>query len=250
MRINLAGHIGQGQIPKEFIEFKAPYLLQTYYDARKWTQKEVNDALNTPKMFLLDSGAFTFMNSGANLNFDKYLEQYAEFIKANDIQHYFELDLDTIIGVDNTKKMTRRLETITGKQCIPVFHKCRGIDAWRGMCKDYGYVAIGASGLTAECKGVKNDDILKRMLDIAHEQGTEVHGLGYTRLSNINNTTVPFDSVDSSSCLSGGRFGTIYKFTGNSLISMSAKGRLKHYTIVNRHNIQEWIKMSNYKDKK
>ena len=85
------------------------------------------------------------------------------------------------------------------------------------------------------------------MIRIAHQSGAEVHGLGYTRLSNINDTTVDFDSVDSTSCLSGGRFGTVYKFTGDKLIAKQYKGRLKDYKSVNSHNIEEWVKMVNYK---
>ena len=52
------------------------------------------------------------------------------------------------------------------------------------MCKDYNYVAIGASGLTQECKWVKNEKILNQMISIAHSSGAKIHGLGYTRLKN------------------------------------------------------------------
>lgn len=115
------------------------------------------------------------------------------------------------------------------------------------MAQEYPYVAIGASGLTPECRWVRNDDLLLRIVDIAHSYGAKVHGLGYTRLSNLNHTKIPFDSVDSFACLSGGRFGTVYKFTGCGLISRSIKGRTKGYRQLNDHNIREWIKMQYYK---
>lgn len=201
----------------------------------------------TGRLFL-DSGAFSFMNSVKDkVNFDDYVAEYAGFINRYHIDHYFELDLDTIIGVKETRKMTDRLEAMTGKQCIPVFHACRGMDGWRRMLKQYPYVAIGASGITAECRWVKNDKILLSLVQMAHENGVKVHGLGYTRLKNINDTTIPFDSVDSSACLSGGRFATVYKFTGSRLISKSIKGQSKGYKVLNDHNIQEWIKMSIHK---
>lgn len=85
------------------------------------------------------------------------------------------------------------------------------------------------------------------MISIAHSYGCKIHGLGYTRLSNINDTKIPFDSVDSSSCLSGGRFATLYKFTGTKIISKSIKGKSPGYKKLNDHNIQEWIKMQKYK---
>ena len=246
MNIFLAGNIALGT-PDEYIEFGSPFVLQTFYDIRKQDHQKNILVINKPKTFFLDSGAFTFMNSGKVVDWLSYADQYADFINKYDIKYFFELDLDTIIGIPETQELTRRLEQNTKKQCIPVFHACRGLARWREMCRQYPYVAIGASGLTTECKWVKNDKLLCQMISIAHSYGCKVHGLGYTRLTNINDTIVPFDSVDSSSCLSGGRFATIYKFTGKRLISQSIKGRAKGYKKLNRHNIQEWIKMQYYK---
>ena len=246
MNIFLAGNIGR-DCPQEYIDFKSKFILQTFYDCKEWNPKRQQQVCNAPEMFLLDSGAFTFQNSGSKENLEDYLQRYARFIVKNNVKYFFELDLDTVIGVNETKKMTKKLETLTQRQCIPVFHACRGLEAWRQMCKDYPYVAIGASGLTQECKWVKNDKLLLQMVQIAHQSGAKVHGLGYTRLSNLNKTTIPFDSVDSSACLSGGRFATMYKFTGTQLISKSIKGRSPGYKILNRHNIREWIKMQYYK---
>ncbi len=115
------------------------------------------------------------------------------------------------------------------------------------MIREYKYVSIGASGITDECKWVNNTKLLRTFVIMAHQNGCKVHGLGYTRLSNINNTTVPFDSVDSSACLSGSRYGTVYRFTGTKLVSKSIKNRVKDYKTLNAHNVKEWIKMSNYK---
>lgn len=246
MRIFLAGNIAL-DVPTDFIKFKAPFVLQTFWDLHKTDGELTKQVLQSSRMFFLDSGAFTFMNSGKKVDWWEYAKKYAKFINDFDIKYYFNLDLDTIIGIQETQKLTDFLESETGKKSIPVFHKCQGVKHWREICEEYDYVAIGASGLTAECKWVKNDKLLNQMIRIAHQSGAEVHGLGYTRLSNINDTTVDFDSVDSTSCLSGGRFGTVYKFTGNKLITKQCKGRLKDYKSVNSHNVEEWVKMANYK---
>lgn len=246
MNIFLAGHIGKN-MPEEFIKYNAPFILQTFFDMNRWKENECIEALKSPKIFFLDSGAFSFMNSAKGVDFKKYLQSYISFINKYDVKYFFELDLDTVIGIDETKKMTKKLEKETGKQCIPVFHACRGMDAWRQMTQNYKYVAIGASAITKECRWVENKSILQCLVNMAHANGCMVHGLGYTRLSNINNTDVYFDSVDSSACLSGGRYATVYKFTGHSLISRSIKGKSPGYKKLNDHNIQEWIKMCNYK---
>lgn len=246
MNIFLAGNIGK-EIPKEFLTYKAPFVLQTFWDMKAWKSDLCVAAICTPKIFFLDSGAFSFMNSADKVDFFSYLKSYIDFINAYKIEHFFELDLDTIIGTDKTKEFTKILEYETGKKCIPVFHACRGIKAWRQMIDEYDYVAIGASAITEECRWVQNKKILNQLVNMAHAKGCKVHGLGYTRLSNINNTEIYFDSVDSSACLSGGRYATYYKFTGHSLISKSIKGRSHGYKALNDHNIQEWIKMCKFK---
>lgn len=246
MNIFLAGNIGK-TVPQEYITLKAPFVLQTFWDIKDSDESVVKAAVNTPKMFFLDSGAFTFMNSGVKVDWEEYADRYADFICRYGVKYYFNIDLDTIMGVEYTDKLTERLEQKTKRQSIRVWHRCMGLDKWREICQNYEYVAIGASALTEECRWVQNPDLLRKMIKIAHGYGAKVHGLGYTRLSNINNTTVPFDSVDSSSALSGGRFATVYKFTGTRIISTHIKGRSKGYKELNRHNIQEWIKISKYK---
>lgn len=194
-------------------------------------------------MFLLDSGAFTFMNSDKKEDIKAYLDSYIDFINEYDIKYFFELDLYTIIGIEETYKMTKYLEAKTNKKSIPVFHKCLGLKRWREMCKNYDYVAIGASGLTQECKWVKNDKILNQMIDIAHSYGAKIHGLGYTRLKNLNNPTVKFDTVDSSSVCSGGRFGTSYYLKNGCLYSRKQKKagqRIKDLKVLDYHNMEIW----------
>lgn len=75
------------------------------------------------KNFLLDSGAFTVMNS-KNKNFDykKYTEKYGKFIKDNKINDFFELDIDGVFGYEVYQDCLHRLEDITGNKPIPVWH--------------------------------------------------------------------------------------------------------------------------------
>lgn len=53
---------------------------------------------------IIDSGAFSFMNGRkANVDFDTYTEKYAEFVTRNNIQRFFELDIDCIVGLREDK---------------------------------------------------------------------------------------------------------------------------------------------------
>ena len=246
MKIFLAGSGYLFSSPEVINNSKPAFVLQSYWYLRNFSRKEelMKYYLSEDcKMFMLDSGAFTFMNSNKNEDMKSYLDSYIDFINKYDIKYFFELDLYTIIGIEETYKMTAYLEARTNKKSIPVFHKCLGLKRWREMCKDYNYVAIGASGLTQECKWVKNEKILNQMISIAHSCGAKIHGLGYTRLKNLNNPTVKFDTVDSSSVCSGSRFGTSYYLKNGCIYSKKLKRsgkRIKDLKIIDDHNMEIW----------
>lgn len=228
------------------------YLLQTFYDMRKCSKETVHKMLSSCKEFLLDSGAFTFMNSGKKVHWKTYVDEYVDFINKYDIKQFFELDLYTLpdVGTEKTIKMRRYIERHTGKRSIPVFHACMGLKMYRELCQEYDYIGIGASGMTDECKWTKNKTLIQQMVKIANSYGTRVHGLGYTRLSNINRTEIPFYSVDSSSW-AGSRFNTRYDVKGNRLTKsrVTRPGeRLKDWKQLDLHNLSEWRKMQIIKD--
>lgn len=43
--------------------------------------------------YLLDSGAFTFMNSAKRADFDSYVDRYIDFINEYNVPLFFEMDL-------------------------------------------------------------------------------------------------------------------------------------------------------------
>jgi len=119
----------------------SPYFLESFAYMTEETEKMISKFRD----FLLDSGAFTFRNSvkDKNIDWNKYVERYAEFIKKNDIEYFFELDIDSLIGYENVKKLRNKLEKITNKKCIPVWHFNRGKEDFLEMCDNYNYVALG-----------------------------------------------------------------------------------------------------------
>ena len=87
------------------------------------------------------------------------------------------------------------------------------------------------------------------MLKIARENKSQVHGLGFTRRQGIKKYR--FNSVDSTSWLSGPKFGGIYQFTGDSLklLKKPTGKRIKDYRKLAAHNLKEWVKFQKYADK-
>lgn len=220
------------------------YVLESFYSFEKWQLNYIHEW----SMFLLDSGAFTFMNSnGENIDFDAYLEKYIEFINANDIRYFFELDVDSVIGYEKVKILTKRLEEKTNRQCIPVWHKSRGIKEWERMVKEYNYVAIGGI-VTKEIKQ-KEYPVFAELIRIAHKSGCKVHGLGFTNTKLLHK--YHFDSVDSTSWLSASRFGQLQYFNGKHMESVKKPEGKKavHYKKADEFIFGEWIKFQKYADK-
>lgn len=248
MKIYLAGANNKGYL--ELLKNNGcKYMLQTFYDLRRYNEQITSLSLSIGEEFLLDSGAFTFMNSGKKVDWKEYIDSYCDFVNEYDIRQFIELDLDHVVGVEDTKRIRDYIEKKTKKLPIPVFHRIRGMQYFRDMCKNYPYIAIAASGTV---KGideyVKNPDLLRQLLSIAHSYGTKVHGLAYTRLTNMNNTTVPFDSVDSTAWLSGGRFGTIYEIKNGMIVQKKSKKRFG-YKEINQNNVKMWCEIQKEKSK-
>lgn len=219
------------------------YILESFYYLQEWQIPIIKKC----KMFLLDSGAFTFMNSNkGKINWDEYLDKYIKFINDNDIKYFFELDIDSVVGLKEVERLRKRLEKETGKKCIPVWHFNRGKDYYIKMCQEYDYVAFG--GIITD--GIKTKEILKYLpwfAKTAHKYKCKVHALGLT-CKDIDKYGV--DSVDSTSWKSGGRFGQLYLFDGQKIKQVSYdKKRISDYKKADIHNLREWVKYQKYLDR-
>lgn len=241
MKIFLAGTFGERK--HSDIVKTSPFLLESFYYIKDWQI----DIISNCKDFLLDSGAFTFMSgNGKNVNLDDYLERYAKFINKYNIHNFFELDVDSITGYKKVIEYRKKLEKLTGKRCIPVWHKSRGIDEYYRMCDEYNYAAIG---------GIVTGEITKKqysafsvLLREAHKRKCKIHGLGFT-----NVTLLPiyhFDSVDSTrwNCA---RYGRLEYFDKNTMRTIDRRKEGKRIVGQNEADIigitlTEWIKYQKY----
>lgn len=223
--------------------YEIPYVLESFAYFKEPQKKQIKNA----KMFLLDSGAFTFMNSakGGKVDFDSYLKKYINFIKENDIEYFFELDIDSITGYDKVKEYRRILEQKTGRRCIPVWHRSRGLNDFIQTAKEYDYMAIG--GIAIKNITASEYRHFETLLNIAHHYGCKVHGLGFTNTKLLHK--YKFDSVDSATWTSGGRFGQAFRFDGQRMINTKyPEMKTVSYKILNRHNLREWIKFQYFAD--
>ena len=182
-------------------------LLSYYYIQQKKSLALAEFIRDNSKEVMIDSGAHSFQK-GKKVDWDKYTDEYAEFIKKFDrpnVIGYFEMDVDNVIGYRKVLELRKKLEAVSDK-IIPVWHKNRGIDEFKKMCHDY-------SGKIVAITGFKNEDITDEQylmfLKYAKAYNCRVHCLGMTRKAILDK--VPFDYVDSSSWKQHAVFGNVGK---------------------------------------
>lgn len=215
-------------IVKKGIRMK--YNLMSFFYIKQRMQLATFIRDNTDEI-LIDSGAHSFQK-GKKVDWLEYTKKYAEFIKEFDrpnVIGYFEMDVDNIIGYDKVLELRKLLEQVSNK-IIPVWHKNRGIEEYKKMCRDY-------AGKVVAITGFKNEDIQDHQylmfLKYAKKYNCRVHCLGMTRKKVLDK--VPFDYVDSSSWVQASIFGRI----GNGKVT-------KEFSKNNR----ERVFLENYKEAK
>jgi len=241
MKICLAGNFKEQLMPA-FVK-ATPYRLQSMYFMEDW---EI-PYLNQFEFFMLDSGAFTFMSKKRTTNFDEYVAKYIDFINKNNIDNFIELDIDSIVGLKKVEEYRDLINKETGKKCIPVWHRNRGIQYFKDCCKEYPYVAIG--GLVVnEYENVNGlFDMFPYFISYAHHCGAKIHGLGFTRFDKLHNCH--FDSVDSTSWLSDSRYGrgSTMDVRSRKVVGFDIKNsRNVHYSELNENSLERWKHIIEY----
>lgn len=215
-------------------------LLKSFY----YCSKPVEQIIPKLGKFMLDSGAFTLFTSGQHVDWDAYIERYADFINRNHVERFFELDVDVLVGHDKVQELRKTLERKTNMQCIPVWHKNRGKEEFLRLCDEYDYVGLGGI-VPKEIKPIEYK-FFPWFIREAHRRNAKIHALGFTKLNEL--PKYHFDSVDSSAWTSGNQFGYVYQFTRSALKKhMRPEGMgLKNSREAAIHNFNEWLKFQRY----
>lgn len=244
MRVYLAGDAYLRQVLESLSpeELAKTYLLRTFASNEPW----MIPYYSRVKDVILDSGAFTYMNGkdGRSVDWNRYIEDYAKYIKCTGVKHFIELDIDVVVGYEKVKVLRKRLEELTGKQPIPVWHISRGKQDFIETCQNYDYVALG--GFVIREWKRKDYDKIPWFIQTAHQNGAKIHGLGFTCQGNL--ARLGFDSVDSSSWTIGNRFGAVYSFQGTKLVNYSkpAGSAIADHLKLAKHNFREWNKYAQW----
>lgn len=110
MQVFLAGCYSRQYVfddVKKDRENQYPYILESFY----YIDENMEKLIPYFGDFLLDSGAFTFMqNNKSYVDWDEYIERYADFIRRNKIEKFFELDIDSVVGYDKVLEYRKSLK--------------------------------------------------------------------------------------------------------------------------------------------
>lgn len=248
MKLYLAGEHSVKNGSSCLRDWKDLYILESYYYARK--NKYFEKLYSKGCDLLLDSGAFSFMmNSNIKeADWDRYIEEYAAFINRYGIEKFLELDIESVVGMQEVERLRTKLETLTGRKCIPVWHVGRGIEYFRTMCRDYEYVAFG--GLMSDGYSRKQlEKTFPWFIKTAHDNNAKIHALGWTPTDCDMFRKYPFDSCDSTAWVCGNQFGTVYRFdysTGVMQKYQKKQGQRVRHKETAENNFYEWVKYQQY----
>jgi hypothetical protein len=228
--------------------FNDTVILESFIKIRPWQVDFLKKGIF--KKFMLDSGAFTFMrNKKIFHNWDDYAEKYAYFIKENKIDLFFELDIDSVVGIDRVEELRKKIEKITNKKSIPVWHISRGWEYFIRMVQEYDYIGFGVF-LTDNLDKNKYKYIPK-FINKARQNNCKIHGLGF--ISPTGMKKYKFDSVDSAAWIYSNVTGQfIWVFDGQNIKKKGIRKNDKYKNLkINskhlwQHNFKEWVKYQKY----
>lgn len=204
-----------------------------------------NDTFTDYKSVMLDSGAFTFINGRKNkeVDWDAYVERYASFINDKKIDLFMELDIDKLVGYDEVIRLRNKLESLTGKKCIPVWHKSRGKEEYINLCNNYDYVAIGGL-VTKEISSDEHIPLLSWCIEEAHKRNCKVHALGFVRQKYMGK--LMFDSGDSANWIYSIKVARWFYFENGRLWDVRKIGEDSKKLLINAFD--RFLEFSKYLD--
>lgn len=204
------------------------------------------------EILMLDSGTATFLGkvglSEAIVrkkenkekikdSIEKYQFEYENWLK--EYSKYFdyvvEFDVDKIIGYEKVLEFRKRLLNIVSKEkLLPVWHKTLSLRDFEDMCKEFPYVGIA---------DMPSFSTLNGLFAVAKKYKTRLHGFALTRKEYVKR--FPFYTVDSSSWISGSKYGITYWIEKNDLMisnNKSDRKRIKNLECFKGYNL-DWNKI-------
>jgi len=180
------------------------YLYKAYRNGNdSKTHRALVEAHKHGANIMLDSGTHSFYTSRGNLSeIDEFFDLYIKYLKE---YHYMfsriiELDVEEYIGLATVDKMTEKLREQVGRDIVPVWHKQRGFNRWREMCKCNRYVGYSFKG-----KPLYGNE---KFFAVSEKEKTKVHGFAMGSFGMLKKH--PWGSVDFSTWKKRAAYGLVF----------------------------------------
>lgn len=210
-----------------------PYRLLSYLSLKRISQAaleyQLEEIRSSQAEWFLDSGVFSLVFGSEAVkkdqalktpdDFYRYASDYVEWCHKVGWKHKIvELDVQNVIGRDETEKLRRRVFDQCSLPVVYVWHFVDGLTGARELADQCDHVAIG-SIMTSKGKSISNSTYVKAVLRLLYEfrqhGDPTVHLLGATSQGLME---LPIHSCDSTSWLNATRFGKGFVMRGRRLV--------------------------------
>ena len=211
---------------------KHPYYLTSYYIHRKSFSESWLKWYNETKHgdWIMDSGLFTMMfGAGKDQTYTEddllnYTYKYLKDLKSINYNNYIvEMDVHKVLGLDSLKRFRKIFkDNYDIDKTIYVWHIEEGEKGFIELCKTYPYIALSIPEFRIVLKGKNTiERKVKQLIRLANKinPNIKIHLLGCTQQNLMEQKG--YYSCDSTSWISGGRYGQGTIFNGNNIQSQS-----------------------------
>lgn len=194
-------------------------ILVSYHYLKKQPKDKIRERLSKFDFVMLDSGAFTFiqrMNNGEVVppeEIRQFTHGYLDFCEQMSDCFNWVVEMDVADRVSEEFYFAQQQEFLErGIRVLPVIHG-KPLEWYRehGWFEKFDAMAI-AGRLTGGVRGT-----LIPYLNECRKHNIIVHGLAATDTSSVER--MPYFSCDSTTWLSGGKFGSTYIFKNGTLVT-------------------------------
>ena len=218
-----------------------PFVYQMFRTGKISDKKIIKRVSSHYKHYILDSGLFTLMFGALKGKkdesyLDKWYECLTDFVLHDEYRGTMvEVDCQKVLGVEKAWEYRIKMRDKVPNRIVNVFHIEDGQKGLDRLIEFSDYIAISVP----ELRIIKKKDYLNRLAYYIKNKkpSIDIHLLGCTERNKLRELNF-CSSADSSSWISGVRYGQIETYTGKNHIN-----RIKKHILEQRFN--KWLEIRN-----
>lgn len=218
-----------------------PFVYKMFKSGKLDNKKIIKNVSSNYKHYILDSGLFTLMFGSLKGKKDEsYLDRWYECLTEYVLQENYtgtmvEVDCQKVLGVEKAWNYRVKIKDKVPNRIINVFHFEDGQKGLDRLIEFSDYIAISVP----ELRFIKKKEYLYELANYIKNKKPkiDIHLLGFTEKNNLKKFSF-CSSCDSSSWISGVRYGEIETIVGKSHINNIKKN------IINE-NSKKWLNIRN-----